>query len=261
MSPSQPPNEPPSESPNAPPKRAYDELRVVTYNIHSCIGTDGQRDPERVGRVLCGLEPDIVALQEVNTALNQRVELGQLAVLARMTGLEPVVGPVIEREYGFYGNAILSRFPAAHVRRLDLSVEGFEPRGALDVDLDVGGERVRVVATHLGLATSERRTQIGRLLSTLYRNPRGHAAIVLGDFNEWFGWSRNLRRLNSYLGWQPRRATYPSQCPVLALDRIWVAPKLLLRDAGVDNGELARVASDHLPLWADMRLAAWPQHG
>lgn len=251
MSPSQPSNSPS----NAPLEEAHGEVRVVTYNIHSCIGTDGRRDPERVGRVLCGLEPDIVALQEVNTALNQRVELGQLAVLARMTGLEPVVGPVIEREHGFYGNAILSRFPAADVRRLDLSVEGFEPRGALDVGLDVGGDRVRMVATHLGLATSERRTQIGRLLSTLYRNPRGRAAIVLGDFNEWFGWSRNLRRLNSYLGWQPRRATYPSRRPVFALDRIWVAPKLLLQDAGVDNGELAGVASDHRPLWADVRLA------
>lgn len=256
MSPSQPPNESSNEPPSQPPNGVHEELRIVTYNIHSCIGTDGQRDPERVGRVLCGLEPDIVALQEVNTALNPRVELGQLAVLARMTGLEPLVGPVIDREHGFYGNAILSRFPAADVRHLDLSVEGFEPRGALDIDLDVAGDRVRVVATHLGLSVSERRTQIGRLLSTLYRNPRGHAAIVLGDFNEWFGWSRNLRRLNSYLGWQPRRATYPSQRPVFALDRIWVAPKLLLREAGVDNGELARVASDHLPLWADMRLAA-----
>lgn len=230
------------------------EVRAVTYNIHRCVGTDGERDSERVAEVLGELEPDIVALQEVDTSLDPRTRLGQLHVLAAQTGLEPVVGPTIEREGGFYGNAILTRFPVESERRVDLSVPGFEPRGALDVDLAVGERNVRVVATHLGLAARERRTQIGRLLSWLYQHPRGRAALVMGDFNEWFRLSRNLRRLNTYLGYQPRRPSFPATRPLLSLDRIWAVPKGVLVDGGVQDGELARLASDHLPVWASLRL-------
>jgi endonuclease/exonuclease/phosphatase family metal-dependent hydrolase len=231
-------------------------VRLVSYNVHSCIGTDGERDPGRIAQVLNALEPDIVALQEVDTSLDSRTELGQLHVLAAETGLEPVVGPTMTREGGFYGNAILTRFPVRRERRLDLSVAGFEPRGALDVDIDVGGVTLRVVATHLGLATRERADQIGRLLSQLYRHPRGRAVAVMGDFNEWFGWSRNLRRLNTYLGFQPRRASFPSSRPVFSLDRIWAVPKTVLVDSGVEDGALTRVASDHLPVWARFELGA-----
>jgi endonuclease/exonuclease/phosphatase family metal-dependent hydrolase len=230
------------------------EIRVVTYNIHRCIGTDGERDPQRIAQVLCDLEPDIVALQEVDTSLDTRTYLGQLHTLARSTGLDPIAGPTLERDDGFYGNAMLARFPVIDQRRCDLSVEGFEPRGALDVEFDVGGRTLRVVGTHLGLNAGERRTQIGRLLSVLYRSPRGQAAVVMGDFNEWFGWSRNLRRLNSHLGFQPRLSTFPSRRPVFGLDRVWATPKSVLVAAGVELSELARTASDHLPLRASLRL-------
>jgi endonuclease/exonuclease/phosphatase family metal-dependent hydrolase len=168
--------------------------------------------------------------------------------------MTPIVGPTIERHEGFYGNAILSKYPVREQRRCDLSVAGFEARGALDIELDVDGRLLRVVATHLGLDPGERRSQVGKLLSLLSRHPRGQAALVMGDFNEWFAWSRNLRRLNSYLGFQPRRSTFPSRRPVFGLDRIWVSPKRVLAEAGVESGELARVASDHFPLWARLDL-------
>lgn len=228
-------------------------IRVVTYNIHRCIGTDGELAPGRVAEVLRRLEPDIVALQEVDTSLDERTELGQLRVLARETGLEPVSGPTIERETGYYGNAVLSRFPVEEVIHHDLSVDDFEPRGALDVVLGVGNSSLRVVATHLGLRAAERREQVSRLLAALYRRPRGRAAVLMGDFNVWFRWSRNLRRLNSYLGFQPGLASFPARRPIFGLDRIWPVPRGIRRDSGVYDGELARTASDHLPVWADIQ--------
>ena len=229
-------------------------LRVVTYNVHRCFGTDGRRDAHRVARVLRQMEPDLVALQEVDTSLDRRTTLGQLRVLAHATGLEPVNGPTMERDGGYYGNAMLTRFPVREVRRVDLSVAGYEPRGALDVEVEFGGRSLRVVATHLGLNPAERRDQIGRLLSHLYRRPRGAAAMVLGDFNEWFRFSRGLRRLNSYLGYHQAEPSYPSRRPVLALDRIWVAPKTALVERKVHLSPLARVASDHLPVVATLRV-------
>lgn len=229
-------------------------MRVVTYNIHRCVGTDDALDVGRVAEVLERLGPDVVALQEVDTSLDARFELGQLEVLARRTGLDAVLGPTVERSGGFYGNAILTRYEPRRVRRHDLSVEGREPRGAIDVELVVDGHSLRVVATHLGLTGAERRQQVGRLLGLLYAQPRGRAAVVMGDFNEWFRFSRNLRRLNSYLGWQPRHPTFPSRRPVFALDRIWAVPSGVLAEAGVADFDLAAKASDHLPRWADIVL-------
>jgi endonuclease/exonuclease/phosphatase family metal-dependent hydrolase len=229
---------------------------VVSYNVHSCVGADRRRDPQRVAEVINRLEPDIVGLQEVDTSLDETRSLGQLEVLAELTGLQPYGGPTIAREQGFFGNALLSRFDVTRVRRLDLSVEGCEPRGALDVDVQVEADAapLRVATTHLGLSAGERREQVGRLLSHLFSHPRGRATLVIGDFNEWFRFSRNLRRLNSYLGWQPPRATFPARAPVAGLDRIWVTPRRLLVDAGVDRSELARLASDHLPIWTKIHL-------
>lgn len=229
---------------------------VVSYNVHRCVGMDRRRDPQRVAEVLRRLDPDIVGLQEVDTSLDETRRLGQLEVIAEHTGLEPIGGPTIAREEGFYGNALLTRFEMSQMRPLDLSVRGYEPRGALDAVVHLGAEAtsLRVVTTHLGLGAGERREQVGRLLGHLFAHPRGEAAVVMGDFNEWFRFSRNLRRLNSYLGWQPPRATFPSPVPLAALDRIWVSPKHRLIDAGVDGSELARLASDHLPVWARLRL-------
>lgn len=229
-------------------------LRVVSYNVHRCIGLDDRLDPHRVAAVLRRQRPDIAVLQEVDTGLDERTGLGQLAILAQGMELEPIIGPTVEREHGFFGNAILSRFPAREVERLDLTVEGCEPRVALDVAFELGSMGLRVIGTHLGLSAGERHEQFGRLLGRLHTHPRGRAAVVAGDFNEWFDWSRNVRRMNSYLGWQPRRSTYPSHRPLLALDRIWVAPRTLQVDSGVDRSDEARIASDHLPVWADLKV-------
>jgi len=41
-------------------------LRIMTYNVHRCVGVDGRADPRRIAEVIAAYQPDIVALQELD---------------------------------------------------------------------------------------------------------------------------------------------------------------------------------------------------
>jgi endonuclease/exonuclease/phosphatase family metal-dependent hydrolase len=228
-------------------------VRVATYNVHRCIGTDRRRDPERVGEVLREIAADVVGLQEVDSLPDGAGSLGQLDVLGRAAGLQPVAGPILLHRRGQFGNAVLTRHPVRAIRRVDLTVPHHEPRGALDLDLEVAGRTVRVVVAHLGLFWADRVWQVHRLL-TILGDDRDRTTILLGDFNEWRPRARPVRDLDRRLGRIPALATFPSRRPLLALDRIWAQPRTHLGAFAVHRTALARVASDHLPLRATVTL-------
>jgi endonuclease/exonuclease/phosphatase family metal-dependent hydrolase len=139
----------------------------------------------------------------------------------------------------------------ASVERIDRSVPRREPRGALDVQVDCGGARLRVLTTHLGLLPAERRRQVRRLLAALER-AADLPTILMGDLNEWYLWGRPLRWLHVEFRRTPAPRTFPSRLPLFALDRLWVRPRALLQRLAVHASPLARVASDHLPLVATL---------
>ncbi|HZS83264.1 MAG TPA: endonuclease/exonuclease/phosphatase family protein [Stellaceae bacterium] len=231
---------------------------VATYNVHKCIGVDRRHDPARIAAVLRELDADIICLQEVMTQDGGPRPLDQEAFLAEATGLRAVFAAQRSDHRGRMGNAILTRFPVLAVRHIDLSVEGYERRGALDVDLDAGGRLLRVVATHLGLRGKERQVQTRRLLAALAAeggrvNGGSEATLMMGDLNEWRGRRGGIRALDRAFGRAPAPRTFPSWCPILPLDRIYVAPPAELLQFDVHRSPLARLASDHLPLRA--RLA------
>jgi endonuclease/exonuclease/phosphatase family metal-dependent hydrolase len=234
-------------------------LAVATYNVHACVGTDRRYDPARVAAVLRELGADIISLQEVGGQRRPGQLPDQAGFLAEETGLEIVAGPNRNYRRSRFGNAILTRFPVLAARYIDLSVPGCEPRGALDVDLDIGerldGRVLRVVATHLGLRGGERRAQTMRLLDAIAATGGGSdtAILMMGDLNEWRGRRGGIRALDRELGHAPAPRTFPSWCPILPLDRIYAGPPALVRDVIVHRSPLARLASDHLPLRA--RLA------
>lgn len=220
-------------------------LRVVTWNVHGCVGTDGRRDVARVADVIRGFDADLVGLQEVDS----RRSPGQLAELARRTGTTAVAGPTLRTRKGTYGNALLTRYPHATVEHVDISVPLVEPRGALAVEVALDGRAVRVLVTHFGLSGRERRAQ-ATAIAMWVRDAGGAAVLLLGDFNEWRPRATTLRRLDALLGEAPRPRTFPSRLPVLALDRIWVCPREALIDQTTPRiGDAAR-ASDHLPVLA-----------
>ena len=230
-------------------------MRVVlaSYNIHRCYGGDGHFAPQRIRRVIEALDADVVALQEVET----RAE-GGLDLLELLSGRDyrAIAGPTLYRENAHYGNALLTRLPVRSVRLHDLSVDGREPRGAIEVLLGArDAPALRVVATHFGLAPWERRVQARRVLAVM-EPAAAPLEVLLGDLNEWFLWGRPLRWLHRAFAQTPAPATWPARRPLFALDRLWVRPRrALARLARHDGGE-ARLASDHLPLRAELALDA-----
>lgn len=222
-------------------------LTLATYNIHRCLGSDRRSDPERILGVLAELDADVIALQEVELRPWRGRDL--LTWLGEQAGYATLAGPTLLREANHYGNALLTRAAVVDVRRIDLSVPGREPRGAIDVDLEWKGAPVQLVATHLGLNPAERRAQTLRLLE-LFKPSSKRLAVLMGDLNEWFLWGRPLRWLRTMFGSLPEPATFPASWPVFALDRIWVQPASSLRVVAPHRSALARLASDHLPLKA-----------
>lgn len=230
-------------------------LSIASYNIHSSVGMDRRRSPARIAQVLQELDCDIYALQEVDNQPGEHEESMQLEYLARTLGMQAIPGLRIVRHTGEYGNAVLTRLPVLGIRRHDLSCRKWEPRGAIDVQLEVGGAPLRVIATHLGLNCSERRDQWGRLLQAVAEAPAAMPTLLLGDMNEWFRPAATLRQTHRVFGEPPAPAAFPSFAPCLALTRIWLKPLRALQSLQVHRSELARKASDHLPVKAVVDLA------
>lgn len=226
------------------------QLRIASYNVHRAVGVDGRFMPERILGVLREIDADVVALQEVEAR-----DTGDhmLSWLAGKTGFHAVAGTTLIRHDGHYGNGLLTRVPIADFHLLDLSWRGREPRGAIAADIEMHGTPLRIVATHLGLRPAERRDQVQRLIKLFTDVPR-ERGVLLGDVNEWFLWGRPLRRLHRYFSATPAVATFPSSLPLLALDRIWTHPRSLLQRIRVHRTPLSRVASDHLPLVATLKV-------
>jgi endonuclease/exonuclease/phosphatase family metal-dependent hydrolase len=239
----------PARAPSPDRRDARRVLRVATWNIHGATGTDRVRCAKRIAAVVAELDADIVALQEV--PLGGRDAPDVLATLREATGWHAVEGATLDAPARRFGNAVITRWPVRASRGLDLSFGSREPRGALDVDIDHAGDTLRIVATHLGLRARERRAQIARLLHTFDRPDL--PVILAGDINEWFVWGRALRMLVSHFRAAPAPRTFPSFFPVFSLDRIWIPPGERLIGVHAHRSALARIASDHLPLVAEIR--------
>jgi len=229
----------------------------VTYNVHRCRGMDRRTRPPRVAKVLREIGADIIALQEVIGAgprgpshveeIGAALGMGWAMTTARQL-----------RGYQF-GNVVLSRLPITHHAQYDLSWKTCEPRRMQRVDIDVHGQVLHVYNVHLGTAILERRHQAQRLATIVSDKHIAGPKLVLGDFNEWMrGMTTKLLSsklqqvdLRNYLR---RRRTYPGLFPILHLDHIYYDGPLDIIGVKVARTPLALVASDHLPLIADVRI-------
>lgn len=230
-----------------------DCLTVATYNIHGAIGRDRRRSPFRIARVIRSLGADLVALQEVDATRGPAGDWLQMGEVARAGRFTAIPGPTMTHATGSYGNALLTRLAVDQVYRIDLSLPGREPRGAIDARVRTRtGTALRCICTHLGLTAGERRRQLARLLQDLAEDWDG-PLVVLGDFNEWLPFSPVERTLSRLLGRSPRPRSFPAVFPLFALDRLWMHPPELLLDLRAVSNPLTRTASDHLPLVARIR--------
>lgn len=226
-------------------------LKIASYNVHAFVGTDGARDVARVARVIRAIAPDVIALQEVVFSRCDDTRCEPLELLYELPGYHAIGAP-IERHDGLpFGNAVLTRLPVLKERRICLDYGDREPRTALELILETPARPLHVVATHLGLRPIERRHQVRTILSHVAGDERS-VTVLLGDFNEWFLLGRPLRWLHARFGPGYAVASYPSRFPLFALDRVWAHPRGALRQFRAAREGEARVASDHLPVVAEV---------
>jgi endonuclease/exonuclease/phosphatase family metal-dependent hydrolase len=232
-------------------------LRIATYNIHRSRGLDGRTRPERIAAVLSDIDADIIALQEV---IGSGPRGGSHAeAIGAALGMGWVMAPARLLRGHHFGNAVLSRFPITQHLGHDLSWKTCEPRRLQRVDVTVNGAALHIYNVHLGTAILERRHQAQRLTSIVSDRHVVGPKLVIGDFNEWMkGLATTLlsARLRSVdlKDFLPRRRTYPGLFPLLHLDHIYYAGRVEVVAVELPRTRLALVASDHLPLVADVRV-------
>ena len=233
------------------------ELRIATYNIHRCRGMDRRVVPGRIIDVLREIGADVIALQEVIGA--GPAGAGQAEEIGAGLGMGWVMNCVRTLRQHQFGNVVLSRYPIVHHSQYDLSWRTCEPRHCQRADLDIGGQLLHIYNVHLGTAVLERRYQAGRLASFVHDRRVTGPKVILGDFNEWM---RGLatKTLSSLFesvdiaAHLKRRRTYPGLFPVVHLDHIYYEGKVEVLKVSLPRDRMALMASDHLPLVANLRI-------
>ncbi len=227
-------------------------VRLASYNVHKCVGMDRRRRPERIVSVLKALDADVVALQEVDHRLGQRPTALPPDLIAEHTDLSPLPYALGPQSLGWHGQTILVRrsLNVSAIRRLELP--GLEPRGAIMAEIETEAGPIRIVGAHLGLIRRYRLMQFAAIRAALsHRTPMPTA--ILGDFNDW-----SRRGSGAALGPDYRMhspgASFPAPRPLGSLDRIAIGWGLHIHDVGVHTHAPAPIASDHLPIWADVRI-------
>jgi endonuclease/exonuclease/phosphatase family metal-dependent hydrolase len=243
--------------------------RILTYNVHSCRGTDNKLDVGRVAEVIAQSRPDIIALQEVDVGRRRTGKVDQAHAIAERLGMGFHFNAAVHVEEERYGDAILTALPVKLVKTGPLPtpprMKRLEPRGALWVEVTVeDGRKVQIVNTHLGLVPLEQRAQAEHLLGGEWLgHPKcADPMILLGDFNatpryaaykKFAGKLRDARRAAGVRG---GALTFPSRFPMIRIDHMFISPSIDVANMHAPDGALMKLASDHLPLVADFRVKA-----
>ncbi|NNF39061.1 MAG: endonuclease [Gemmatimonadetes bacterium] len=231
--------------------RAADTVRVLAYNIHHGEGMDSVIDLRRVAELILKHDPDLVALQEIDSVVARTNGVDQAAELGRLTGMTAVFGRFMPYQGGAYGMALLSRWPIRSTVNHRLP-DGAEPRSALEavVVSPTTGQEIRFVGVHFYRTEEERSAQADTLDARLFGGVDAELPTILaGDFNS----EPRTRVIDDrarrwvVIDKGEDRLTYSSFDPVREIDFVMVHPGpsfRVLDEYVVDEP----VISDHRPL-------------
>lgn len=238
-----------------------DTIRVLNYNIRYGRGMDDVLDLRRIADIILESDADIVALQEVDVGVDRSYRFDLMKVLSGYTGLKPVFYKNIPHQGGEYGNGILSRYPVQSSRNHHFVVEGGgEQRGLLQTEIDINGQKIVFMNTHLDHRPDEtqRLMSVDQIIDTK-RAYRGMPVLITGDFNDTPGSQTHLNMKEYFedvwemLG-EGDGFTFRSDDPNRRIDYLFYSNNLAKEDARtlrpVSIEVLDTQASDHLPILA-----------
>jgi len=229
-------------------------IKVGSYNIQKSIGVDARRRPDRILRVIGELDCDVLALQEADKRFGPRESTIDPSLIASETGFKAVPVAVRQSSLGWHGNAILVRKSITVLNHARLELPTLEPRGAVMCDLEAQGVRLRVAAMHLSVIAAYRKRQIASLMAQIHAHPYDLPTVIVGDLNEWRDTARSIKMFSPHYEVTTPGRSFPSPLPIASLDRIITSPEFSVEHSGVHRSETARIASDHLPVWAHLSL-------
>jgi endonuclease/exonuclease/phosphatase family metal-dependent hydrolase len=240
-------------------------LRVMTYNVHRCIGRGGLDSTLDITHVCSEARPDLIALQELDAPETDDTEGAHHARdLASGLGMTLLFCRTFRRGVGFYGHALLSRWPLELIRVTTFPTVSpvSEPRGAIWARTTFEDRTLDIVSTHLGVARRDRKHQSTELISDAWLGSAEMAPsrVFCGDLNAvpnamtYRRFARRMRDAQRALSGHRPIATFPSTLPFLRLDHVFVSDDVRVRGVTVPHDARARRASDHLPLIVDLEL-------
>ena len=168
-------------------------MRLLTYNIHGCIGRDRREKPERILDIIRQSEADVVGLQEVHS--DDQLDRDFLVQLETLPYAAVIYGKTMRKPSADYGNIMLLREPPENTTLIDLPSKHGEPRGAIIADTVQHGEPVRIIVTHLDTRMGERRRQMHALQQYMLVDQPDAKCILMGDLNEWLPARRYFKDL------------------------------------------------------------------
>lgn len=231
-------------------------ISVASYNIRKSVGTDWRRDPGRILDILNEINADVVALQEVDRRFGSRTTSLSPEMIAERSDYRAISFGVREQSLGWHGNTILYRDGIEVLNTLTLTLPALEPRGAVLADFQIGSEKVRVIGLHLGLVDLWRRRQAQSVLNQLDVLDEVLPTVIMGDLNQWTtegGCLTHFAKDHRVIAPGP---SFHSMRPVLNFDRIITTLDMDVTASGVHESDLARLGSDHLPVWARLEINA-----
>jgi endonuclease/exonuclease/phosphatase family metal-dependent hydrolase len=237
-------------------------MRLLSYNIHKGIGgRDRRYDLERVIDVIEQENPDLICLQEVDHKVRRSRFHDQPQILTdRFKAVARLSQTTVRLKTGGYGNLILSRWKFGSAHQISLRLRNKKPRGAQIVVVETPEGPLLLVHWHLGLSEAERHWQVDHLLShSLFRNAGDLPVLIAGDCNDW----RNTLAAGPFArhGFShvtapiSRFRSFPAYFPIGSLDKAFCRGDLFVRGARVVRSQMAKRASDHLPLVIDFHLS------